>query len=145
MSNEETPGDYEVGYGKPPKATQFQRGISGNLKGRPKKVPDFDSEFLRESKTLITINDNGQRKRISKFQGIVKQLHNKALTGNITATRIYLGLCQQALGRAALSATQQPKRLEDYDDVKKIPEKELERFVWEEMERQKRNAKSNTQ
>jgi hypothetical protein len=144
MSNEEMSGDYEVGYGRPPKETRFQKGISGNPKGRPKKVPDFDSELLRESKALITINDNGQRRRISKLEGIVKQLHNKALTGNIPATRIYLGLYQQALERAALSATQQSKGLEMYDDVRKIPEEQLERFLWEAMEREKRSTKSDT-
>jgi hypothetical protein len=145
MSYEEMSGDYEVGYSRPPKETRFQKGISGNPKGRPKKIPDFDTELLRESKALITITDNGQRRRISKFQGIVKQLHNKALTGNITATRLYLSHYQQALERAALSVAQQPKSLEDYDDVRKIPEKELERFIWEEMERQKREAESDTQ
>jgi hypothetical protein len=29
--------DYEVGYGRPPKATQFKKGQSGNPKGRPKR------------------------------------------------------------------------------------------------------------
>lgn len=31
---------YEVGYGRPPKATQFKPGQSGNPKGRPRK--DYD-------------------------------------------------------------------------------------------------------
>ena len=38
VDDDDTPkkGDYEVGYGKPPKATQFQKGQSGNPKGRAK-------------------------------------------------------------------------------------------------------------
>jgi Family of unknown function (DUF5681) len=31
-----SPADYDVGYGKPPKTTQFQPGQSGNRRGRPK-------------------------------------------------------------------------------------------------------------
>lgn len=80
MSHEKTSGDYEVGYRKPPKATQFKRGISGNPKGHPKKIVDFDTEIAREANSLITVNDNGKRKNISKLQGIAKQLTNKALT-----------------------------------------------------------------
>ena len=33
----EIEGDGKVGYGKPPKHSQFQAGQSGNPKGRPKK------------------------------------------------------------------------------------------------------------
>ena len=43
MSSQSPPPDdpeeeptYEVGYGKPPQATRFQPGKSGNPKGRPK-------------------------------------------------------------------------------------------------------------
>jgi hypothetical protein len=28
-------GDYQVGYGKPPRHTQFAKGQSGNPRGRP--------------------------------------------------------------------------------------------------------------
>ena len=30
--------EYSVGYGRPPKSTQFRRGRSGNPKGRPKET-----------------------------------------------------------------------------------------------------------
>jgi hypothetical protein len=55
MGDDKTPDDYEVGYGKPPKNIQFQKGISGNPTGRPKKAPDFDHQLIRESNSLMTI------------------------------------------------------------------------------------------
>jgi hypothetical protein len=85
----------KVGYGKPPENKQFQKGVSGNPTGRPKKAADFPSIFMKESESLMTINDNGKRRRISKLEAIAKLLHNKALTGNIQALRIYVALYPQ--------------------------------------------------
>ena len=121
MSKKKTSDSYEVGYGNPPQDTQFQKGVSGNPRGRPKKVADFDSELLRESKSPITITDNGRRSRISKHAGVIKQLINKALTGNIHAAGLYLGHYQEALEKAALSAGLQPNnsgefKADDYTD-----------------------------
>src|SRR5271168_1372034 len=95
VSKKKTLDSYEVGYGKPPKNTQFQKGVSGNPTGRPKKAAEFHSIFMKESESLMTIIDNGQRRRISKLEAIAKQLHNKALTGNIQALRIFVALYPQ--------------------------------------------------
>ena len=41
MSGKRPPGDYEVGYGKPPKKHQFKPGQSGNRQGRKKSRNAF--------------------------------------------------------------------------------------------------------
>jgi hypothetical protein len=108
MSDDKRQDDYEVGYGKPPKNKQFQKGISGNPKGRPKKSLDFFDELIRESKSLMIVNENGQRRRISKLQGMAKQLTNKAVSGNIPTIQTCVALLQQAYGRNAWLAGAHP-------------------------------------
>ena len=130
MSKKKKTSDiYEVGYGKPPKNTQFQKGISGNPTGRPKKAPDFYAELIREANSLITINHNGRPIRITKSNGIAKQLTNKAVTGNIPALRIYLPHYMQAREIAALSIAQQSKDLERYNDINSLTDEELMRIA----------------
>jgi hypothetical protein len=96
----------EVGYGKPPKEKQFQKGVSGNPKGRPQKCRNFDEELIRESESLMFITENGRRKRISKHKVAVKQLMKLAMSGNIPAARIYLAFtCRHSRGSQAYKPT----------------------------------------
>jgi hypothetical protein len=71
---------------------------------------------------------------------VVKQLINKALTGNMPAARIYLGLRQQALEKAALSAPQQSIDPGKYDNAKNFTDEELLRMIAAGLEKEKQEG-----
>ena len=99
---ESSPKQYEVGYGKPPKKTQFQKGQSGNPKGRPKYNNQDILDFIqRELNTSITLTDGS---RITKEQGVARQLTNKALRGDIQSQKLLFTL--QGKGRHRKKAEQ---------------------------------------
>ena len=77
--------NYDVGYCKPPKETQFKRGYSGNMKGRPKKdKDDFFNIISSELQEKISLN-NGHK--ITKEQAICKQFVNSAVNGHKDAIK----------------------------------------------------------
>jgi hypothetical protein len=83
-------GDYEVGYGKPPRHTRFTRGQSGNPRGRApgaKNMKTLLSEALNE---LVIVAENGGRRKISKRLAIIKQLVNQAAKGDWRAAKLLL-------------------------------------------------------
>jgi Family of unknown function (DUF5681) len=144
MSKDKTPDDYEVGYGKPPKNFRFQKGATGNPKGRPKRARGFDAELLRESESFITISVNGKTKRITKGQGIAIQLINKAMTGNLQALQAFAKLNPQARERLALAADTQPNDTWKNLRAEDLSDDQLARFIFEELEKEKKKSEKRT-
>jgi hypothetical protein len=75
----------DVGYRKPPKASQFKRGSSGNPKGRPKGTRNMKTDLAEELQEIIKVSEGGQPRRLSKQRALIKTLMAKALGGDARA------------------------------------------------------------
>jgi len=75
----------EVGYCRPPKEHCFQKGQSGNPKGRPKGLKNFDTILARELERPVTVTDNGVRRRRMKSEVMIRVVVDKALKGDLKA------------------------------------------------------------
>ena len=91
MAPEKT-GDYEVGYGKPPRHTRFAKGQSGNPRGRPCGAKNFNTLLEEALDETVTVTENGGRRKVSKRQAIVTQLVNRSATADFRAIKILLDI-----------------------------------------------------
>jgi Family of unknown function (DUF5681) len=98
----------EVGYGKPPGATRFKKGVSGNPRGRPKGSLNVATVFVKTLREKVVINESGQRKTVTKLEAALKQLVNKAASGDIRALRQLLESARDAEAKQNLPGGQNP-------------------------------------
>ena len=96
--------DYDVGYRKPPKTTRFQKGQSGNPKGRPKGSKNLSTLLEEEIEQPVLITENGRRKKITKRRASMKQLVNRAASGEHRALQILINYLHDHEKQAASSA-----------------------------------------
>jgi Family of unknown function (DUF5681) len=90
MSKKQPP-NYDVGFERPPRLTQFRKGTSGNPKGRPKGSPNRATLLEAALVEKVMVNENGERRQITKGEAILKQLVNKAAAGDPRSAQMILG------------------------------------------------------
>jgi hypothetical protein len=90
---------YEVGYGKPPVETRFQKGRSGNPKGRPVGSKNIDTLLTAALNEPLTVNENGKRRKIPKRDVTIRQLVNKSAAADLKAIQMVIALLQQVEAR----------------------------------------------
>src|ERR1700730_18215022 len=76
--------EYEVGYRKPPKKSQFKKGQSGNPKASKKTEPIDDLRVVIDGvlAELVTIRDGGKTRTVSKLEAMLQAQRLNALKGD---------------------------------------------------------------
>jgi hypothetical protein len=83
--------DDAVGYGRPPASTRFQKGQSGNPRGRPRGLrnePPYEAVLGQ----MVTIRENGIERRVTAAEAFLLHVTKQGLEGD------------SAAGRAAMTA-----------------------------------------
>ena len=94
-SSKDNGRDYDVGWGKPPKATQFPKGQSGNPRGRKPGRQNLKTELLRELNQTVAMTVDGRRRKMSLQTVITKRLVADAAKGDAKARDQLLRLINQ--------------------------------------------------
>ncbi len=103
-----------IGYRRPPMGTRFRPGQSGNPRGRPTGARNLSTVVAAALSERVAVNENGRRRRITKLEAAVKQLVNRAASGEARATQLLLALVQ---ANEARPAQQDASRLGDADAI----------------------------
>jgi Family of unknown function (DUF5681) len=80
----------EVGYGKPPRATQFKPGQSGNPKGRPKGAKSENTILQELLSHKVGITERGKTRKIVLMEAILRKIAEDCLKGNIKSAAFLL-------------------------------------------------------
>jgi len=94
MTDDASSRDGKVGYKRPPIHTRFQKGQSGNPRGRQKGVRNFAADVKCSLEIPVTVNDKGRVRRVSTQRALILRLREKALKDNLRALETFLGLAR---------------------------------------------------
>lgn len=101
----EKPKTESVGYCNPPEQKRFKPGRSGNPRGRPKGTLNIATVLEKTLREKVVINENGKRRTVTKLEAALKQVTNKAASGELKALQLLTALVRSAEERSNQSAT----------------------------------------
>jgi len=113
--------DDAVGYGRPPRASQFKPGKSGNPKGRPKGSKSVRTLVEDVANLKVNVREGGRDRKVNVMQAGLLRLAEKVIDGDSKAFATLWALVMQ----------HQPDQIENIDaaELSEDDEELLREFV----------------
>lgn len=83
-------GGYEIGYGKPPSRTRFEKGRSGNPRGRPRGSHDPRALLERVLLRAMPVRTSKGVAQMPVLQAVLLSVLQRAVAGDSKATALGL-------------------------------------------------------
>lgn len=82
---------YEIGYGKPPKNTRFQKGNKDHLKRRTKRKPDDVAAIINDTSNIVLkYRERGRNKKATYQELSFRALLRRAVSGDLKSIEMVI-------------------------------------------------------
>ncbi len=92
MTKKYSSGDHKVGYCNPPKHSRFQKGQSGNPKGRPRGSRSLSAIAGRELERIVQTNSGQRGEKMKTAEAIIRAHMIKAIKGDVRSAEFIMKL-----------------------------------------------------
>ena len=116
---------YEIGYGKPPVATRFKPGQSGNPKGRKKGSLAIGTLLKMKLQEKVSVIEGGKERKLTRQELIVHKVLNGVMKGDPKAMQAFFTM---AKARGLIEPALQPEFITDNSVVDEEDRLIVERF-----------------
>lgn len=110
MNNNSAP---KASHRRPPAGRPFEKGQSGNPRGRPRKASSLGVEVRQALAETVEAREKGKTRQISKRKATAKRLANASASGDLRAIKLAAELegraeaAEKGAGREALGPDDQ--------------------------------------
>ena len=100
-----------VGYRRPPVATRFKKGQSGNPSGKRKPKPTLSQRLDRILAEKVQVTEGGTAKRMDKEEVFLRQMVTRGIAGDRQFGRLLL---EYLVRRQAAAPAESPNATDEF-------------------------------